>query len=134
MSVRSNFSLTGMSEWLEKIGQAGKNVDESAAKAVMAGAKVAQEGMIERAPKKTGNLKAHIKIKGPIQEGNEISALVGVIHDKAYTDAETARYGMAQEFGTSSMPAHPYIRPTLKGDNRKIRGAERKVLKEDAIL
>jgi len=57
-----------------------------------------------------------------------------VIHDKAYTDAETARYGMAQEYGTSSMSAHPYIRPTLKADNRKIRGAERKVLKEDAIL
>ena len=134
MSVRSNFSLRGMSEWLEKIGQTGKNVDDSAAKAVMAGAKVAQEGMIDRAPEKTGNLKANIKIKGPIQEGNEISALVGVIHDKAYTDAETARYGMAQEYGTSSMSAHPYIRPTLKADNRKIRGAERKVLKEDAIL
>ena len=134
MSVQSNFSLTGMSEWLEKIGQAGKDVDDSAARAVMAGAEVAQAGMIDRAPELTGKLKAHIKIKGPTQEGNEISALVGVIHDKAYTDAETARYGMAQEFGTSSMPAHPYIRPTLKADNRKIRGAEWKVLKEDAIL
>ena len=134
MSVRYNFSLRGMSEWLEKIGQTGKNVDDSAAKAVLAGARVAQEGMIDRAPELTGNLKAHIKIKGPTQEGNEVSVLVGVIHDINYTDAETARYGMAQEFGTSSMPAHPYIRPTLKKDKRKIRGAERKVLKEDAIL
>jgi len=134
MSVRSNFSLTGMSEWLEKIGQTGKNVDESAAKAVMAGAEVAKAGMIGRAPELTGKLKAHIKIKGPTQEGNEVSVLVGVIHDRAYTDDETARYGMAQEFGTSSMPAHPYIRPTLKADNRKIRAAERNSLKEDAIL
>lgn len=134
MSIRHNFSLRGMSEWLEKIAQTGANVDESAARAVMAGAEVAQEGMIDRAPEKTGNLKAHIKIKGPTQEGNEISALVGVIHDIEYTDAETARYGMAQEYGTSSMPAHPYIRPTLKGDVRKIRGAERNALKEDAIL
>ena len=134
MSMRHNFSLTGMSEWLEKISQAGVNVDDAAERAVMAGSEVAKEGMIEKAPELTGNLKAKIKIKGPVHDGNEVSALVGLIHDKAYTDAETSRYGMAQEFGTSSMSAQPFIRPTLKGDIRKIRGAERNSLKEDAVL
>jgi len=134
MATNTNFSVRGMAEWLEKIGQTGENVDDAAARAVLAGAEVAKSGMVDRAPELTGNLKSKIAIKGPERDGNFIVAEVGLIHDIEYTDAETSRYGMAQEYGTASMPAQPYIRPTLKTDNRKIRKAERDSLKEDAIL
>ncbi len=134
MSTRGVFSLKGMEEYLENIAAAGENVDEAAERAVMAGAEVAQRGMQKRVPKDTHNLERHIKIKGPKRDGNFISAEVGVIHDSAYTDADTARYGMANEYGTSSMAAQPYIRPTLQIDQRKIRAAEKETLEKDQIL
>jgi len=134
MSVKTIFEVKGLEEWLENIANAGENIDDATEKAVMAGAKVAKDGMQRRVPKDTHNLEEHIKIKGPQRDGNFIFAEVGVIHDKALTDAETARYGNSQEFGTSSMQAQPYIRPTMRSDKSKIRNAEKESLKEDAIL
>jgi HK97 gp10 family phage protein len=134
MMVKAVWSTVGLSEWMEKIQKTGESVDDAAERSVLAGAEVAQEEMIDRAPELTGNLKKHIKIKGPKRDGNEVSAEVGVIHDIKYTDAETARYAMAQEYGTSSMPANPYIRPAWKKGMRKIRKAQRESLKKDAIL
>lgn len=132
--VKAVWSTRGLSEWLEKIHKAGESVDDAAERSVLAGGKAAQEEMIDHAPELTGNLKDHIKIKGPKRAGNEVSVEVGVIHDIDYTDAETARYAMAQEYGTSSMPANPYIRPAWKTGMRKIRKAQRESLKKDAIL
>ena len=132
--VKAVWSTVGLSEWMEKIQKTGESVDDAAERSVLAGAEVAQEEMIDLAPELTGNLKKHIKIKGPKRDGNEVSAEVGVIHDIKYTDAETARYAMAQEYGTSSMPASPYIRPAWKKGMRKIRKAQRESLKKDAIL
>ena len=134
MSTRTIFSTKGFEEYLEKIAQTGDAVDPAAERAVMAGAEVAQAGMQKRVPKDTHNLEEHIKIKGPQKNGNFVFAEVGVIHEKAFTDAETARYGNAQEFGSSSMPAQPYVRPTMKRDKSKIRKAEKESLEEDAIL
>lgn len=134
MSTRTIFSTKGFEEYLENIAQAGEAVDSAAERAVMAGVEVAQEGMQKRVPKDTHNLEEHIQIKGPQKDGNFVFAEVGVIHDKAFTDAETARYGNAQEFGSSSMPAQPYIRPTMRNDKSKIRKAEKESLEEDAIL
>jgi HK97 gp10 family phage protein len=81
-----------------------------------------------------GNLKAHIKIDGPHHDGNYHWAMVGVIHDIAFTDAETARYGVAQEYGTSSMAAQPYIRPTIDEDKGKAGKAMLEVFKEAGAL
>jgi HK97 gp10 family phage protein len=134
MTTQGVFSLRGMEEYLENLASAGENVDDAAKRAVMAGTEVAQTGMKRRAAYLTGNLQEHIQIKGPEQDGNFISAEVGLIHEKAYTDAETARYGNANEYGTSSMPAHPFIRPTLKTDASKIRRAERESLKKDSVI
>ena len=134
MATKGMFSLKGMEEYLETLATADGNVDEATARAVMAGAEVAEAGMVKRAPELTGNLKSKIAIKGPDRDGNFHFAEIGLIHDKNFTDAETARYGMAQEFGSASMPAHPYIRPTLKRDKSKIRKAERESLEKDAIL
>ena len=134
MTTQGVFSLRGMEEYLENLATAGENVDDAAIRAVLAGTEVARTGMKRRAAYLTGNLQEHIQIKGPEQDGNFISAEVGLIHDKAYTDAETARYGNANEYGTSSMSAHPFIRPTLKTDASKIRRAERESLKKDSVI
>jgi HK97 gp10 family phage protein len=108
-------SLKGLDEYLEALAKAGRDVDAVAKKALEAGAKIMQERMIALVPVDTGNLQDHIKIKGPIQDGNRIYVEVGIIHDRNYTDAETARYANSVEYGNSSMAAQPFIRPAIEG-------------------
>lgn len=130
MTTRVKISTKGFDEYLEKLAEAGANVDESIHKALEAGAEVAVEGMRRRVPKDTHNLEKHIDKTEVVQNGNYSFVEVGVLE----TDAETARYGNAQEYGTSSMPAQPYIRPTIKADAAKIRAAMKKSLEEDGTL
>jgi len=131
MATRVKVSTKGFEEYLEKLANAGRDVDESVQKALIAGANVAQKGMQKRVRKDTYNLQDHIQIDGPHQDGNFSFVDVGVIPKKSFTDADTARYGNAQEYGTSSMAAQPYIRPTMQNDKAKIRRAIKDSLKED---
>jgi len=131
MTTKATVSTKGFEEYLEKLANAGRDVDQSVQKALMAGANVAQKGMQKRVRKDTHNLQDHIQIDGPHQEGNYSYLDVGVINKKSFTDAETARYGNAQEYGTSSMPAQPYIRATMQNDKAKIRKAIKNSMKED---
>lgn len=129
MPARAYVQTKGLNKLMIKLAKLEGDIDKAAQEAVLAGAEVAQKGMIRRAPVDTGNLRAHIKIKGPDIDGNFVVCEVGIIHDKNLTDAETARYATAQEYGTSSMAAHPFIRPTMHEDKRKITTAIRKVFK-----
>lgn len=130
MATRVNVSTKGFDEYLEKLAAAGKDVDLSIAKALTAGAAVAKAGMVQRVPKDTHNLEDHIKTTEVLLSGNYSFVEVGVMN----ADAETARYGNAQEYGTSSMAAQPYIRPTIKEDSGKIRKAMKDSLIEDGTI
>jgi HK97 gp10 family phage protein len=127
MASRVRVSTKGLAESLEALAQLGKNIDAIAPAALLAGGQVLKEGMQRRVPKDTHNLEDHIVIDGPHQDGNFHYLEVGVIH----ADAETARYGNAQEYGTSSMPAQPYIRPTVDADKGKASRAMKAVLVEE---
>jgi hypothetical protein len=118
MTTTGTFDLNGLDKYLKAIEDAGKDIDEAAATALMVGAKVLQDEMIDLVPKgDTLNLMEHIQIKGPIQEGNLTYVEVGVIHDIAFTDARTAQYGNAQEYGWVSggkfHPGKSYIRAAI---------------------
>lgn len=119
-----------LTKYLEKLEELGRSIDEIMDKAVLAGAEVCQAEMKRLAPVKTGNLRDHIKIKGPMIDGSYHWVEVGIIHDKAFTDAETARYATVQEYGSSTTPAHPYIRPGTDNSKTAARAAMRKVFKE----
>jgi|DewCreStandDraft_4_1066084.scaffolds.fasta_scaffold06643_7 HK97 gp10 family phage protein len=134
MATKATLTLKGLDEYLEKIAAAGKDVDEAAARAVLAGAEVLQEGMRNRVPVRTGNLRENIRIFGPEQDGNFVFCEVGLIDRRGLTDADTARYGNAQEYGTSSMAAQPYIRPTIAEDGKKARDAMKESLEESGVL
>ncbi|GAP11746.1 phage protein, HK97 gp10 family [Bellilinea caldifistulae] len=134
MATKATLTLKGLDEYLEKIAAAGKDVDEAAARAVLAGAEVLQEGMRNRVPVRTGNLRENIRIFGPEWDGNFVFCEVGLIHRRGWTDADTARYGNAQEYGTSSMAAQPYIRPTIAEDGKKARDAMKESLEESGVL
>lgn len=125
MPARFHLSLTGFDEFLEQLQQMGADVDAAAAAALQAGAAVAVDGMRARVAVDTGNL--HDKITaGPVQQDGNLSTIeVGLID----ADGKTVRYAMVQEYGSSSVKAHPYIRPTMAEDRAKIRAAMRALLK-----
>ncbi|OGO35669.1 MAG: hypothetical protein A2W35_05355 [Chloroflexi bacterium RBG_16_57_11] len=130
MVVRAKITTKGFEEYLEKIAQAGQNVDRVADEMLAAGGEVLLDGMKRRVPKDTHNLESHLTVDGPHQDGNFHYILVGISKS---TDADTARYGNAQEYGTSSMPAQPYIRPTLDADKGKARKAMLEVAKRAGL-
>lgn len=131
MPLKTRLTTKGFAEYLEKVAQAGRNIDQVADQALAAGGAVLVEGMRARVAVDTHNLQDHIKATEPAADGNFHFIEVGL---PAGTDAETARYGNVQEFGSSKMPAHPYVRPTLDSDMGKARAEMRRVFKESGTI
>lgn len=127
--MRAKLETKGFEEFLERITQMGKGVDQAAAKALEVGGDVLLAGMKRRVPKDTHNLEEHLVRSEPNQDGNFIYIEVGLAKD---SDQRTVVYGTAQEYGTSSMAAQPYIRPTLDSDMGKTRVEMKKVLEEES--
>jgi len=125
MATKGWITTKGFAEYLERIAEAGRDVDQAAAEAVRAGGAVLLAGMVRRVPKDTHNLEQHLVATEPVREGNFTFLTVGM---REGADAETARYGNAQEYGTSSMAAQPYIRSTMDSDTPRARKAMREVL------
>jgi HK97 gp10 family phage protein len=130
MATWVKLSTKGFEEYLENLARAGKDIDAIADQALAAGGEVLLQGMRRRVPKDTGNLESKLRIDGPHRDGNFHYILVGLVN----ADAETARYGTAQEYGTSSMAAQPYIRPTIDEDKGKAGKAMLEVFKEAGML
>lgn len=149
--MKATFSSKGFGDFLERIDQLGKDVNEIAAKALLAGAEELQAEMLSRVPVDTGNLRDHIRIVGPKIRGNWVSVDVGVIADKQYTDADTMRYAVATEYGwrggsirgnkkrkikakTGGAKGHaqPFIRPAIDYGKRKARRTIIDVLKQES--
>jgi len=132
MTTTGVFSLKGLDEYLNKIAQAGQDVDASAERAVTAGGDLALAGMQDRAPVLTGELKAALECAAPAHDGNFVSVRVGM--PAAAIDADLARYANVQEYGSAHTPAHPYIRPTFQADKAKVFAAMRESLEQDGIV
>lgn len=127
MAARVKVSTKGLEESLEALAQLGADLDAAAGGALLAGGEVLKAGMRRRVPKDTHNLEDHIDIDGPHRDGNLHYIEVGVVN----ADADTARYGNAQEYGTSSMPAQSYIRSTVDSDKGRASKAMKAVLVEE---
>lgn len=120
------------SPYLEKLAQAGQDIDTAAERAALAAGKVLQAGMKRRVAVLTGELQDHIEIEQTV-DGNRHRVEVGIIRGKNVSK-ELARKANAQEYGTSSMAAHPYARPTAIEDRGKALQAAKKSFKEDGVL
>jgi len=130
MPIKSRLTTKGFEEYLERIARAGKDIDVIADQALTAGGEILLDGMHRRVPKDSGNLDAHLELMGPVQDGNFHYIDVGLGKG---TDADTARYGNVQEFGSATTPAQPYVRPTLDSDMGKARRAMREVFMESGL-
>ncbi len=123
MATRVRVSTKGLEQHLAKLAEQKVDIDKVVLDALAESAAILQAEMVRLAPVKTGNLREHIKIFGPERDGNFTYVEVGVIHSRKFTDAKTARYANAQEYGTSSMAAHPFIRTgttRAKGKARRL--------------
>lgn len=147
------FEFKGFEEWLDRVQQAGVDIDESTARAVDAGASVALTGMRQRVRKRSHRLENHIQKSDVERSGNNFSVKVGLLdlgrpgarygaprirkrisrrRNKVYP--REFLYGVVQEFGSAKMRAQPYIRPTFDSDRSKIRQAEIESLKRDGMV
>ncbi len=88
--------------------------------AIRKGAAVVRDEMRTKAPKDTGDLKKSIKIKKRRSPKDTVKFSV-----KPFGGLNTAKaYWL--EYGTSKMPAQPFIRPTLTGvGNRPLEEAKK---------
>lgn len=132
MAVKTRLTTKGFEEYLEALQKAGEDIDAIADDALEAGGQILLSGMQQRVPKDTHNLERHLSLEGPFVEGNFHYVEVGLDTTKA--DADTARYGNVQEYGSARTPAQSYIRPTLDHDMAKARSAMRRIFEERGAL
>lgn len=123
MPIKTRITTEGFSEYLERLKKAGRDIDVVTDEALERGGETLLAGMNTRVPVDTHNLQSHLAVEGPVQDGNFHYVEVGIID----ADADTARYGNVQEFGSANTPAQPYVRPTLDGDMSKARAEMRRV-------
>lgn len=123
MPIKTRITTKGFEEYLEKIARAGKDIDRVSDEALGRAGEILLAGMRTRVPVDTHNLQNSLDVDGPKSDGNFHYVEVGVVNP----DAETARYGNVQEYGSAHTPAQPYIRPTFDGDMTKARAEMKKV-------
>lgn len=129
MATTGKLELTGLANYLEDLARAGKDVDAAAQRALADGAQPILDEMKALVPKDTRNLERHLKIDGPHLDGNFSYVEIGIITD----DKETAVYGNVQEYGSSSVAAQPYIRPSFKSKRAAAMKAMKASLKAEGL-
>jgi HK97 gp10 family phage protein len=118
--MRVTLDTKGIEEAMNEIARLGEDVDQAAAQSLHSGGQVLLKEMKGRVPKDTGNLDRHLVATEPEVDGNYIATTVGI---SKHADKRTAVYATAQEYGTSSMAAQPYVRPGLDTGLHKARRA-----------
>ena len=117
-----NFKMHGTGAAVKRLKKIQSDFDHKLGAATKAAAKKVEADAKTLAPYKTGTLRRSITTSDPIKSGGDVYCKVG-------TDVE---YGPYQEYGTSRIPAHPYLHPALDANQgdiaEKIRDALKKAL------
>ena len=128
--MKSTLTTKGFDEYLERLTQAGADIDTISDKALLAGAEILLAGMEKRAPKESGHLVNRISIIGPTRDGNYHSIKIGLFN----IDRAKELYFFYQENGSARNKAHPYLRPTFDEDMSKAKKAMKDVFVERGAL
>lgn len=132
------FKIEGMDALDKAVRKLPKNVQKRVLKgALRAGGRVIAKDAKQRVPVNTGTLKKSIKVVAGKSKQN--GALVFVTTSKGGGAKYDAFYSHMIEFGTSKMPARPFLRPafdTTQQETIKAIGdaLEKGILKEAAKL
>lgn len=107
------FEMHGLLELMVQLERTSTGLEDGKKEALEAGGKVLQGEAKKTVRKRTGNLKEHIELSEV--EDDDIFVYVDN-QGKAY-------YGHMLEFGTSKMPAKPFMAPSLNKSKMKINQA-----------
>ena len=127
MAIRGTFKLTGLEEYLKKVQKAGNSIDDAVREAIKESVKPIVNDIKAGAERhrRTGDVADSIGSDMPIQSGNYIYAVIGVISDEPR--AWTAVF---QEYGSPTFPKDPFIRPAFDNNKNQVKSIQRKVLKK----
>lgn len=121
MMADFDFEVKGLAELSKKLKELPLKVAKNALRAsVNAGAEVIRKDAMNRVPVDTGKLKKSIYKKQIREKSNTFQQtfFVGARNGKKYRATnKDAYYWRFLEFGTSKMPANPFLRPAF--DSRK---------------
>lgn len=121
-------------ELYDQLAELGEDIDQVAAESLDAGADVVLAGMKKRVPVDTGDLKNQLK-KGKVKrDGNVTMIEIGQVGEDSKISPRDAIKANVNEFGSSSMPAQPFVRPTMTEDKSKINKAMRKPFIDRGIV
>ena len=131
------FDVHGLDDIERKLKALGGRAAERAlSSGLRAGAAVIVREARKRAPKRTGKLRKNI-YSFKIKKKNRTHAVeygVGVRVKGKPKDPKNAFYWSFIEFGTSKVPARPFLRPALKaGHSSAVTAMRRKVLQRIEI-
>jgi len=114
-----SMTLKGGKELPKKLEKLAQQYASKLGVAVGAAALIVSNDAKSNAPYLTGNLRRSIHIEPDDSSGERVVVKVG-------TDVEYARY---QEFGTSTIPPHPYLRPALDQNKDKVKAEIKRVMR-----
>lgn len=129
MAVKTKLETKGFEAYLESLAQAGRDIDAIADEALQAGGEILAGEMHRLVAKDTGDLDSHIEVSASKRDGNFHFVEIGILKP----DGPLARKANANEFGTSKMAAHPFIRPATDNKMSAARAAMRAVFKSKGI-
>lgn len=105
--MTTDFKVHGMEELIQRVNELGENANKEKTKAIKKGAEVLRKDIKENVIKKrlvdSGALRDSIKIK--VMKGK---AKIGIVN------LGDAYYGAFHEFGTTRLPARPFIQPSVE--------------------
>lgn len=122
----ASIELEGVDEILNKLQSIGANVGRLENKALKNAAEPVLEDAKRNVPIKTGKLKKGLKITNVKRKEGAKYILVGV--DRG--DNSEIFYGKFIEFGTSKMPAKPFLQPAYEKNKDNIKRTIAETLKE----
>ena len=122
-----------MSKYLEKIQDAGNNIDEACKEAVNAALPIVEKSMKEGAERhrKTGAVVGAIESTPAHMQGNLAIGSVGIDMNKH----PEAIHGVYQEYGDGHSPEFPdpFVRPAVDDNKKEINATIRGTLKEKGV-
>lgn len=100
-------SIEKFQKKLEELGRKGSIIENEA---LISGAEVINKEIIRTAPEKTGKAKKYLKVSKVTKEKGIKVVKVGISKE----DNSQAFYLKFHEYGTSKMPARPFMRPAFE--------------------
>jgi HK97 gp10 family phage protein len=132
-ALGQGFKVTGIDEYLKKIQDIGRNIDDAVIEAIDESTKSIVEEMKQGAARHTnkGDVYKSIEAQPAKKDGNTISSFVGCNIEKY----PNAKHGVFQEYGDGHSPGFPdpFIRPAFDNNKKECKSIQRKVLKRWGI-